>query len=66
MEMEAINRQTLKDRLKSYRNHPGSFLLFLMVMLATLATFAILVLLLAGQGNSASDAVAFFSEVYVR
>ena len=47
MEMEAINRQTLKDRLKSYRNHPGSFLLFLMVMLATLATFAILVLLLA-------------------
>jgi len=46
MEMEAINRQTLRDRMKSYRNHPGSFLLLLVVLLATLATFAVLVLLL--------------------
>lgn len=44
--MEAINRQTLRDRMKSYRNHPGSFLLLLVVLLATLATFAVLVLLL--------------------
>ncbi len=28
-----------KKRMESYRRHPGSFLLFLLVMLSALATF---------------------------
>lgn len=45
--MEAINRQTMKDKLLSWRKHPGSLILFLLVMLATLLTFAVLIFLIA-------------------
>ena len=31
-----------KKRMESYRRHPGSFLLFLLVMLSALATFVVL------------------------
>jgi len=45
--MEAISRQTLGDKLRSYGKHPGSLLLFLCVMLAALATFVVLIFLIA-------------------
>lgn len=45
--MEAINRQTMKDKLLSWGKHPGSRILFLLVMLATLLTFAVLIFLIA-------------------
>lgn len=45
--MEAINRQTMKDKLLSFRKHPDALLLFLLVMLATLLTFAVLIFLIA-------------------
>ena len=45
--MEAINRQTMKDKLLSWRKHLGSLILFLLVMLATLLTFAVLIFLIA-------------------
>ena len=45
--MEAINRQTMKDKLLSWRKHPSSLILFLLVMLATLLTFAVLIFLIA-------------------
>ena len=45
--MEVINRQTMKDKLLSWKKHPGSLILFLLVMLATLLTFAVLIFLIA-------------------
>lgn len=36
-----------KKRMESYRRHPGSFLLFLLVMLSALATFVVLLFLIA-------------------
>ena len=44
-EINAINRQSLKERLKSYRRTPGSFVLLLLVGLAALFTAAVLVFL---------------------
>lgn len=43
--MEAINRQSLEDKMKSYRKHPGSFLLLLLVLVAALLTIGVLVFL---------------------
>ena len=45
--LQAINRQTWKDRMKSYRRTPGSFVLFVLVGLAALLTAAVLVFLIA-------------------
>lgn len=36
------NKMTVKDRLKTYRKHPGSFLVMLLVMLGALLTFSVL------------------------
>ena len=36
-----------KKRMESYRRHPGSFLLFLLVMLSALTTFVVLLFLIA-------------------
>lgn len=44
--MEAINRQSIGDKLRAYRKHPGSLILFLFVMLAALMTFAVLAFLI--------------------
>ncbi len=41
----AINKLSLKDRMKSYRKHPGSFILLLLVVLAAIATMAVLIFL---------------------
>ncbi len=41
----AINKLSLKDRMKSYCKHPGSFLLLLLVLFAAFATMAVLVFL---------------------
>lgn len=38
----AINKLSLKDKMKSYRKHPGSFLLLLLVLLAAFATLTVL------------------------
>lgn len=38
----AINKLSFKDKMKSYRKHPGSFLLLLLVLLAAAATLAVL------------------------
>lgn len=35
------NKSTLKQKMKIYLNHPGSFIMMLLVMLGTLLTFAI-------------------------
>jgi phosphate transport system permease protein len=43
--MNAINRSSLKDRLKSYARSPLSLVLFLLVCLAAVATFATLLFL---------------------
>ena len=40
------NKMTVKDRLKTYRKHPGSFLVMLLVMLGALLTFALLLFLI--------------------
>lgn len=45
--MEAINRQSFRDRFQSLLRHPGSLVLFLLVMLASVITFAVLVFLIA-------------------
>lgn len=45
--MEAINKQTIGDKFRAYRKHPGSLLLFLFVAVAALITFAILAFLIA-------------------
>ena len=41
------NKMTVKDRLKTYRKHPGSFLVMLLVRLGALLTFSVLVFLIA-------------------
>lgn len=43
--MEIINKQTFKNKLKSYLNNPFSAFLFLLVMIATIITFLALVFL---------------------
>jgi phosphate transport system permease protein len=43
--MEVINKQTFKNKLKSYLNNPFSAFLFLLVMAATIITFLALVFL---------------------
>lgn len=43
--MEAINRQSFEDKIKSYRKHPGSFLLLLLVLIAAVFTIGVLVFL---------------------
>lgn len=45
--MEAINKQTAGDRLRSLLRHPGSLLLFLLVVLAAGITFTVLIFLIA-------------------
>lgn len=45
--IQAINKASLKDRIKSYKRTPGSLILFLLVSLATLFTAAMLVFLIA-------------------
>ena len=45
--IQAINKVSLKDRIKSYKRTPGSLILFLLVSLATLFTAAMLVFLIA-------------------
>lgn len=43
--LPAINQQTWRQRISSYKRTPLSFLLFLLVSLSTIATVAVLVLL---------------------
>lgn len=40
------NKSTFGQKIKTYLNHPGSFIMLLLVMLGTLLTFAILVFLI--------------------
>ena len=40
------NQATWKQKMKNYKNHPGSFLMMLLVMLGTVLTFTVLVFLL--------------------
>lgn len=43
-----MNKQSSwKEKLKNYRNHPGSFLLMILVMLSALITFVALIFLIA-------------------
>lgn len=44
---EAINKQSFSDKLKSYRKHPGSFVLLLLVLIAAVLTIGVLVFLVA-------------------
>ncbi len=44
---KAINRQSFLDKVKSYRRHPGSFLLLLLVLSAAVITVAALLFLVA-------------------
>lgn len=62
--MQAINRVTVADRFRSYRRHPGSLVLFLLVCLAavlTVGTLAILVgyILVKGVPNLTSEQFAW-------
>lgn len=41
------NQMTLKQKLKNYRNHPGSFVVMLLVMLGAVMTFTVLFFLIA-------------------
>lgn len=45
--METINRQSFGDKMKSYRKHPGSFLLLLLVLTAAAFTVCVLVFLVS-------------------
>lgn len=45
--METINRQSLGDKMKSYRKHPGSFLLLLLVLVAAVFTVCVLIFLVS-------------------
>ena len=47
IKMKAINQQTLRQKLRDYRRHPFSFILFLLVSLATVITVGILIFLIA-------------------
>lgn len=40
------NQTTWKQKIKNYRNHPGSFFMMMLVMLGTVLTFSVLVFLL--------------------
>lgn len=40
------NQTTFGQKLKNYRNHPGSFVMMLLVMLGAILTFAVLIFLL--------------------
>ena len=42
---KAINRQSFSEKMKSYRKHPGSFLLLLLVLMAAFITVATLLFL---------------------
>lgn len=42
-----INKLSLRDRLDSYKRHPGSFALLLLVLLAAFITFCILIFIIA-------------------
>ena len=42
---EAINKQSFSDKLKSYRKHPGSFVLLLLVLIAAVLKIGVLVFL---------------------
>ncbi len=42
-----INKLSLRDRLDSYKRHPGSFVLWLLVLLAAFITFCILIFIIA-------------------
>ncbi|MFQ9984762.1 MAG: phosphate ABC transporter permease PstA [Lachnospiraceae bacterium] len=42
-----INKLSLRDRLDSYKRHPGSFVLLLLVLLAAFITFCILIFIIA-------------------
>ena len=44
-EIAAINQQSLKDKIKSYMKHPGSFILLLLVLIAAVLTVGVLVFL---------------------
>lgn len=45
---KSMNKQSSwKEKLKNYRNHPGSFLLMILVMLSALITFVALIFLIA-------------------
>ncbi|MGN0140754.1 MAG: phosphate ABC transporter permease PstA [Roseburia sp.] len=46
-EQNAINRQSVKDRMRSYAKHPGSFILMLLTVLAAVITVCVLVFLVA-------------------
>lgn len=43
--INAINRQTFRDKIKSYRRHPGSFILLLLVLCAAVTTVVTLLFL---------------------
>ena len=44
-EIKAINKQSFGEKMKSYRKHPGSFLLLLLVLIAAFLTVATLLFL---------------------
>lgn len=44
-EIKAINKQSFREKMKSYRKHPGSFLLLLLVLIAAFLTVATLLFL---------------------
>lgn len=44
-EIKAINKQSFAEKMKSYRKHPGSFLLLLLVLIAAFITVATLLFL---------------------
>ena len=44
-EIKAINKQAFGEKMKSYRKHPGSFLLLLLVLIAAFLTVATLLFL---------------------
>ncbi|MGN0660697.1 MAG: phosphate ABC transporter, permease protein PstA, partial [Oscillospiraceae bacterium] len=47
MEGIIINRQTAKEKLKSYLRHPGSFAVLLLVLLSAAVTIGILIFVIA-------------------
>ena len=47
IKMKAINQQPLRQKLRDYRRHPFSCILFLLVSLATVITVGILIFLIA-------------------
>ena len=45
--MEAINKESALQRLKSYRKHPLSAILFLLVVISAVITLTVLIALIA-------------------